>query len=183
MPRFNDLSTSAAWHSHDEPIGDFFDVTYAASDFNNSTNPSFQVSKDVFGTYTVGDYTTDTTGTSYPWDNNSNNNSTNSTSTSPSPFGNPSTPPWTTPSTPSTPSVPFIHIATEDVESEGKHVIKAPPVSLEQILVEIAKVLRDRGDILEVREIFERYKLRLIDHDGEVIFDPAEDKDLEERGF
>jgi len=51
------------------------------------------------------------------------------------------------------------------------------------ILVEIAKVLRDRGDILGIREIFEKHKLKLVDHDGEIIFDPRKPEELENKGF
>ena len=87
----------------------------------------------------------------------------------------PSTPPFTFPF-PSTPPV-------EDKDAQGNRVVKSPPPSLELILVEIAKVLKEGGDILQIREIFERHKLKLIDHDGEIIFDPRDIEKLENKGF
>ena len=81
------------------------------------------------------------------------------------------------------PSIPPASIPPEDKDDKGNRVVKSPSPSLELILVEIAKVLKDKGDILQVREIFERYKLKLVDHDGEVIFDPREIEKLENKGF
>jgi hypothetical protein len=92
----------------------------------------------------------------------------------------PSYPPYAPPST-SLPSLTWP--PPEEKDAEGNRVVKSPIPSLELILVEIAKVLKDKGDILQVREIFERYKLKLVDHDGEVIFDPREVEKLENKGF
>lgn len=90
---------------------------------------------------------------------------------SPNPPTQPSTVSWTT-------------ITSGGEEEEGRaEAVKAPAPSLESILVEIAKVLREGGDILEIREIFERHKLKLIDHDGEVVFDPKDIENLEDRGL
>lgn len=91
----------------------------------------------------------------------------------------PNPPPFTYPAPPSFPSFP-----PDSLEDEkGKKVVRAPLPSLELVLVEIAKILREGGDILEVRAIFERYKLKLLDHDGEIIFDPKDVERLEEKGF
>jgi hypothetical protein len=81
--------------------------------------------------------------------------------------------PYTIPST----------IPDQGQDEDGNKVVRAPKPSVEHILVEIAKVLRDGGDILEIRDIFERHKLKLVDHDGEVIFDPKRDAKLEEKNF
>lgn len=82
---------------------------------------------------------------------------------------------------PASPTITFPPLGEED--EDGKRVVQAPSPSLELILVEIAKVLREGGDILEVREIFERHKMKLVDHDGEVIFDPKDVDNLEDKGL
>jgi len=82
-------------------------------------------------------------------------------------------------------SPPFMFpgIGVPDQDAQGNKIVRAPQPSLEQILVEIAKILRDGGNILEVRDIFERHKLKLMDHDGEVVFDPKKDAKLEEKNL
>jgi len=97
-------------------------------------------------------------------------------------------PPYTTPGYPPYTSSPTIYpsirpVPTEEKDDKGNRVVKSPSPSLELILVEIAKVLRDRGDILGIREIFEKHKLKLVDHDGEIIFDPRKPEELENKGF
>lgn len=97
--------------------------------------------------------------------------------------------PWTTPGVgssnqnPTPPSPIFTCPPFEEEDEDGKRIVRSPAPSLELILVEIAKVLREGGDILEVREIFERHKLKLVDHDGEVIFDPKDVDNLEDKGL
>lgn len=81
------------------------------------------------------------------------------------------------------PNPAFSFPPTTPNDQDGNKVIKAPQPSLEQVMIEIAKVLRDGGDILEIRTIFEKHKLKLVDHDGEVIFDPKRDIKLEEKNF
>lgn len=97
-----------------------------------------------------------------PWDNNS---------------------PWYAPAPTSPPPITLPSFPPAETDEDGNKVVTAPAPSLELIMVEIARVLRDGGDILEIREIFERYKLKLVDHDGEVIFDPKKAEELEDRGF
>jgi len=96
--------------------------------------------------------------------------------------------PWVPPAYPaSSPPVSIPSIwpipPAEEKDEKGNRVVKSPSPSLELILVEIAKVLRDRGDILGIREIFEKHKLKLVDHDGEIIFDPRKPEELENKGF
>lgn len=170
MLRFG--NTTATWTSSNKPIGE-----YVVVNIDDSTNATYIGTADQGWT---GHSTT--TGGNDHWTITYPDPFTNPT---PSPFGQPSLPPWGNPPVQTPQYVPFPLpvdnlLPPEDVEGR---MIKAPPVSLEQILVEIAKVLKDRGDILEIREIFERYKLKLVDHDGEVIFDPKENEDLEDRGF
>ena len=57
-------------------------------------------------------------------------------------------------------------------------VIQATPPRLEDIFVEVAKVIQKRGNISEVRDILNRHKLKVVDHDGEVIFDSEWDKKI-----
>jgi hypothetical protein len=97
---------------------------------------------------------------------------------------NSSSPFWitTTDSNP-IPAISSPPISIDPIDRQGKRVVKAPFPSLELILVEIAKVLREGGDILEVREIFERHKMKLVDHDGEVIFDSKDFESLENKGL
>lgn len=70
-----------------------------------------------------------------------------------------------------------------DKDEKGNRIVRAPMPSLELVLVEIAKVLKEGGDILQIREIFERYKLKLVDHDGETVFDPRDGEKLENKGL
>jgi len=98
------------------------------------------------------------------------------------PFTFPTTPPITSPTI--LPNYPPSYLpAVEEKDERGNRIVKSPSPSLELILVEIAKVLRDGGDILQIRDIFERHKLKLVDHDGETIFDPRKIEDLENKGF
>jgi hypothetical protein len=104
------------------------------------------------------------------------------------PYTTPGYPPYAPPTT-YLPSIgggfpyPSIPLPVEEKDEKGNRIVKSPPPSLELILVEIAKVLRDRGDILGIREIFEKHKLKLVDHDGEIIFDPRKPEELEDKGF
>lgn len=61
---------------------------------------------------------------------------------------------------------------------ESSRVIQATPPRLEDIFVEIAKVIQKKGNISEVRDILDRHKLKVVDHDGEVIFDSEWDSKL-----
>lgn len=158
LKEFADLYVSQAkWVSENQPIG----VTVAVWRSSNT------------GTIWIGDDGTwQSDGTYIPWQ-------PDITTTGTGPYA----PPVPTP-IPATPTYPPVYIPTPPAQDEhGNKVIKATAPSLEQVLVEIAKVLRDRGDILEVRAIFEKYKLKLVDHDGEVIFDPKDIEKLEGKGF
>lgn len=169
----NDLDkiTNISWVSNDQAVGQPLQANlfYEAAGQNDIT---------LIGTTTVGSTFPTNSGTIWITPNTDN--------TSPIPYNPnsgitfPSYPPYAPPST-SLP--PFTWPPPEEKDAEGNRVVKSPAPSLELILVEVAKVLKDKGDILQVREIFERYKLKLVDHDGEVIFDPREIEKLENKGF
>ena len=76
-------------------------------------------------------------------------------------------------------------VFTDPVETDekGAQVIRSKAPSINDILVEIGKVIAKNGDILEIRELLQKNKIKLVDHDGEVVFDPAWRKDLKEKDF
>jgi hypothetical protein len=172
--RMEDKITNISWVSNDQAVGQPLQANlfYEVVGQNDVT---------LIGTTTVGSTFPTNSGTIWITPNTDN---TNPYDNHPITFPNVGAgtsfpPPLTLPSSPSFTWPP----PPEEKDAEGNRVVKAPSPSLELILVEIAKVLKDKGDILQVREIFERYKLKLVDHDGEVIFDPREIEKLENKGF
>jgi len=177
----NDLDkiTNVSWVSNDQAVGQPLQANlfYEAAGQNDIT---------LIGTTTVGSTFPTNSGVIWITPNTDNTSpipyNPNSGSITfpgyPPPTIPPSSSPFTFPPSPS-----FTWPPPEEKDAEGNRVVKSPAPSLELILVEIAKVLKDKGDILQVREIFERYKLKLVDHDGEVIFDPREIEKLENKGF
>lgn len=164
LKEFADLYVSQAkWVSEDQPIGESVTIW-------RSSNTS--------ATWINNDGMQYNDGTFIPWQPEV------TTPWQPDIITTTGTGPYVSPAPTPTPTYPPIYIPTPpQTDEHGSKVIKAIAPSLEQVLVEIAKVLRDGGDILEVRAIFERYKLKLVDHDGEVIFDPKDLEKLEGKGF
>jgi hypothetical protein len=164
--------SSASWMSNDQPIGEPIPVVISSTHFNGNSSPGVNSiyitqSNNTAGEIVwIGDPPYNT-----PW-------VVPNTGTHVYPPYNP-IPTVTTTTT--MPTIPYVSPPSTD--KSGNKVIKATAPTLEQILVEIAKVLRDRGDILEIRTIFERYKLKLVDHDGEVIFNSSDIEKLENKGF
>ncbi len=69
-------------------------------------------------------------------------------------------------------------IAYPSAAPADARVIQATPPRIEDIFVEIAKVIQKRGNISEIRDILNKHKLKVVDHDGEVIFDSEWDKKI-----
>jgi hypothetical protein len=143
------------WISDGKPIGNAFAVQHNSNAIwiTNTGNSSNPERDDPYATTNTGNITIGTT--------------TNGNGFITSPY--------------STLTFPAPKVLEQDVQ--GNKVVRAPQPSLEQILVEVAKILRDGGNILEVRDIFERHKLKLMDHDGEVVFDPKKDIKLEDKSL
>ena len=176
-------SSNASWTSNDQPIGEPIPITIKSAHFNGNSSSGVNSiyitqSNDAMGEVIwIGDPPYNT-----PW---TVTVSGTGTAVYPDPYTYPPPPPpWsTTVPPPTTIPLPYVPSPPPLVDKSGNKVIKATAPTLEQILVEIAKVLRDHGDILEIRTIFERYKLKLVDHDGEVIFNSSDIEKLENKGF
>ena len=76
-------------------------------------------------------------------------------------------------------------ITTDDQETDesGSQVIRSKAPTAHDVLVEIGKIIAKNGDIFEIRDLLQKSKIKLVDHDGEVIFDPAWRKDLKKKDF
>lgn len=78
---------------------------------------------------------------------------------------------------------PPVTAEQEETDDKGAKIVRSKVPSIADVLVDIGKVIAKNGDIFEVREILQKYKIKLVDHDGEVVFDPAWRKDLKDKDF